>query len=190
MTIGSGDSGVICAQALPYRPQTILWQGDSLPVESSAVAPPTDPQAEPGGFRMNAVDDFDATIKGWRTVSWTLALGSLVVVDSAQLAAVGTASRHHDALAQLRDGAEPGGDRRLCGWQLRNDHDRGVGTPAARHPALRDCAVPPWGRRGRSWPGDDLRRRPAVRDVPNGVPESQRLDVVASAGAVRAARVE
>jgi hypothetical protein len=29
---------------------------------------------------MNAVDDLDATIKGWRTAAWTLALGSLVVV--------------------------------------------------------------------------------------------------------------
>jgi len=29
---------------------------------------------------MNAVDDLDATIKGWRTTAWTLALGSLVVV--------------------------------------------------------------------------------------------------------------
>jgi multisubunit Na+/H+ antiporter MnhB subunit len=29
---------------------------------------------------MNAVDDHDATIKGWRTVAGTLALGSLVLV--------------------------------------------------------------------------------------------------------------
>jgi hypothetical protein len=29
---------------------------------------------------MNAVDDLDATIKGWRTAAWTLALGSLVAV--------------------------------------------------------------------------------------------------------------
>ena len=29
---------------------------------------------------MNAVDDLDATIKGWRTAGWTLALGSPVLV--------------------------------------------------------------------------------------------------------------
>ena len=29
---------------------------------------------------MNAVDDLDATIKGWRTAALTLALGSLVLV--------------------------------------------------------------------------------------------------------------
>jgi hypothetical protein len=29
---------------------------------------------------MKAVDDLDATIKGWRTAAWTLALGSLVLV--------------------------------------------------------------------------------------------------------------
>jgi hypothetical protein len=31
---------------------------------------------------MNAVDDVDATIKGWRTAARTLALGSLVLVTS------------------------------------------------------------------------------------------------------------
>jgi len=29
---------------------------------------------------MSIVDDHDATIKGWRTAAWTLALGSLVLV--------------------------------------------------------------------------------------------------------------
>jgi hypothetical protein len=37
VTIGAGDSGVICAQTVPYRPETVLWQGDSLPVEPSPV---------------------------------------------------------------------------------------------------------------------------------------------------------
>ena len=34
---------------------------------------------------MDAVDDLDATIKGWRTAAWTLALGSLVVVGALHL---------------------------------------------------------------------------------------------------------
>jgi type VII secretion protein EccB len=37
MIVGAGDSGVLCAQSVPHRPETVLWSGDSLPVESSQV---------------------------------------------------------------------------------------------------------------------------------------------------------
>jgi hypothetical protein len=53
------------------RPQTILRSDTPDATQLSEAQLP---------HKMNAVDDLDATIKGWRTAAWTLALGSLVVV--------------------------------------------------------------------------------------------------------------
>ena len=53
------------------RPQTIRRSDTSAATQFSEAQLP---------HKMNAVDDDDATIKGWRTVAGTLALGSLVLV--------------------------------------------------------------------------------------------------------------
>jgi hypothetical protein len=138
---------------------------------------------------MNPVDDHDATIKGWRTVAGTLALGSLVLVAAlgwqpltllidtvlhwrniamgllSQVALIACVAGSYVMITTIASG-----------------------TQAGRHPALRDCAVQPCGRFHGGEPGDVLRRKTAVRGaVPTGEPC---LIVDASAVVVRAARVD